>query len=284
MEMTMNPQRTRYLSSLLLTLPLAFGCTDDTGSTATDFMRSDDPSISPSWQSTMKAYQVTYQDEAAVVASLKLDPSTRTVTEPEINRTSYTTENGVVDVWFDDGVDKPFHGVHFRRNTEFHEQTWSNSSELLTKWEQGARIASEYIQQLTRLTPMVWVGAGTDAEYAHALSEGYDFQLALDGWPVWVDDLRVGVDAEGIYTFDTDELPYDAKESGTIDCRTQAEVESLFAQHDLSLASMFYTPPIFYGFMAETATLVPLVFATTNDQEEPRLVALPLDRAIPLEW
>ncbi|MGC4070574.1 MAG: hypothetical protein QM784_39080 [Polyangiaceae bacterium] len=266
------------LGSLLCALPLALGCAGESSAETKDLVRSDDPSVTTSWQSKMKSYRVTYQDEAAVVASLKLDPSTRTETEPEINRVAYTTDNGVVDIWYDDGVDRPFHGVHFKRNSDFREPSWSNSSELRTKWERGARIASEYIQQLTQLTPVVLVDAGTDENYADALTDGYDFILTIDGWPVWVDDLRVRVDDHGIYSFDTDELPYDATENGTIDCHTQAEVLSLLAQKNATLASTFVDPPIFYGFMTDTATLSPFVFAMGSG-EEARSFVVPLDRA-----
>jgi hypothetical protein len=271
-----------HLATLLTALSLSVGC--DNSSTETAYVRADDTSaIRTSWQNTMTAYRGTYQNESEVVSSLGLDAATRTVTDAEFNRFQYTTNDGIVDVWYDAGILQPYHGVQYQRSSALQEQTWTSSSELKQKWETGARVAAAYISQLTTLTPVVWVVAGTDTEYADALINGYEFWLTIDGWPLWVDDLHVTVDAKGIYDFHTNELAYDATESGSIDCRSQAEVDALLEAASLAAVDLgpALSPPIFYGFDKETLALTPfLLAADTTGDSEAGLAAVPLDRTI----
>ena len=171
----------------------------------------------------------------------------------------------------------PFTFQKFERDAPFKEMTWKGTAELHKKWEEGARTAAEYLSQVTELTPMVWVGDGSDDALAANLSDGYDFMLTVDSWPLWVDDLRIKVDASGVASFHTDELPYHATAKGTIDCRSKAEIDTLMEQEGLEALSSLQLPPIFYGFDTDTKTLSPLVIATSADGEGgPK--AVPLDR------
>jgi hypothetical protein len=271
------------LFALLLPFWLTVSCGDAEDSSEelrADYLRSDDSAVTTSWQTTMNSYQVIYQSEDEVVESLELDPSNRTVTDKELNRVSYSTGTGIVEMFYDEGRDEPYHAVSYLRDTEFHEQTWKNSSDLKKKWEAGALLGAKYISQLTKLTPVVWVGEGTDEAYATALSDGYAFLLTIDGWPLWVDQLGVTIDNEGVFEFHTAELPYDVKVDGTIDCRTQAEVKALLPKGYGPL-SIGFSPPIFYGFRTDTATLTPAYLAIGTDDSGGYAIAL--DRA-KTEW
>jgi hypothetical protein len=225
----------------------------------------------------MTNYEVSYQSEEELVESLGIDASTRVVTDASANRVKYTTKDGVVEMYFDEGFDEPFHVLMFERDAPFKEMTWKSSAELHEKWEEGARTAAVYLSQVTELTPMVWVGDGSDDALAANLTDGYDFILTVDSWPLWVDDLRIKVDASGVASLHTDELPYGATAKGSIDCRSKAEIDALIAHEGLEPLGSLKLPPILYGFDTDTKTLSPFVLVTSSDGEGgPR--AVPLDR------
>jgi hypothetical protein len=258
--------------------PACGGGANGGNSTSTPYIRSDDPEVVTSWQSQMPIYRATHQDEAAVVASLDLDTSTRTFIDVGLNRVRYTTPSGVVQVFYDDGFDKPFHTLKYLRNEPFQAQTWSDSADLYQKWQQGARLGAEYIGHLTKLRPLVLVGVATDEVYADALAHGYDFMLAIDDWPLWVDDMHISVDASGIYEFATDELAYSATEDGVIDCRTKDEVEAMLTQGGYAPLDSTKPLPIFYGFDVGTEMISPFYLAVSSG--EGGLAAIPMDRAV----
>ena len=97
---------------------------------------------------------------------------------------------------------------------------------------------------------------------------------------MFIDDLEVRVDADGVAEFASDELPSAASENGTIDCLTQTEVEALLASGGYVAADVGLSPPIFYGFDTERDRLDPFFLAVptgTGDTSGP--LAVPLDRS-----
>lgn len=269
------------LVGVALAAVFAAGCSDGGGTSPNsgDYWRSDSPSLKTGWRATMPGFEAAHMDEAAVVEALGLDASTRMVIDASLNRVGYATPTGTVSMFYDEGPSRPFHSLRYERSTEFVAQTWTSSSELQRLWAEGAAQAASYLKKVTTLTPVLFVGRGTDVERAAALNEGYEFLLAVDGWPVFIDDLEVLVDADGIAVFETDELPSAASESGTIDCRSQAEVEALVAAGGGAAADVGGPPPIFYAFDTERDRLSPLFLAvSTGNGDTNGPFAVPLDR------
>jgi len=260
----MAPNETfRALVVASLTLSSAVAC--DGGSSANSepasYLRSDSPELETAWPSTLPIYHALHQDEQAVVRALGLDASTRALVDENVNRLSFATATGNVQVFYDEGAAEPFHTLKYLRTAPFQAQTWSGAAELRSKWEAGARVAAEYLQQLTKLTPVVIVGRASDADYAEALTDGYQFMLAVDHRLVWVEDLEVRVDDQGISEFATDELVFDATRSGSADCLTQAEVQALLAESEYQTPDPSAPPPVYYGFDTDSSELAPFYLA-----------------------
>jgi hypothetical protein len=260
----MAPNET-FRALLVASLALSAAAACDGGSSANSepagYLRSDSPELETAWPSTLPIYHALHQDEEAVVRALGLDATTRALVGENVNRLSFTTATGNVQVFYDEGAAEPFHTLKYLRTEPFQAQTWSGSAELRSKWEAGARVAAEYLQKLTQLTPVVIVGRASDADYAKALTEGYQFMLAVDHRLVWVEDLEVRVDEQGIYEFTTDELVFDATRSGSADCLTQAEVEGLLAGSEYKTPDPSLAPPIYYGFATDVSELAPFYLA-----------------------
>lgn len=103
--------RTYYLgASFILSVALCAACEGNSGNPATvSYVRSDSTELKTDFQKSMTSYQVSYQSEEELVESLGIDASTRVVTEDSAYRVKYTTPDGVVEMYFDEGFDEPFH-------------------------------------------------------------------------------------------------------------------------------------------------------------------------------
>ncbi len=278
----MARKQTRFsitLASVTLSLALVLGCSDGAqgkGSSAAGYLRSDSSQITTSWQSKMTVYAGAYQNEQSVVEAFGLGQATRVVIDANLNRFRYETPEATVEVYFDEGLDKPFHTLKYRRAKAFEAATWSSGNDLQAKWEKGAQQVAEFLTKVTKLKPVILVGKGNEEAFGSALRDGYELMLTIDGWLVWIDDLSIQIDAHGVYAFSTDEIPYDATPSGTIDCRTQAEIEGILAQNQVVAPAGGLSPPICYGFLAETTQQLTPFYLAVGSEGGPN--PIPLDR------
>jgi hypothetical protein len=223
----------------------------------------------------MKIYSASYLSEPEVARRLGFEGATRTVDPfvPTISR--YEAAAGTLELLFGGGADKPFEMISYTRAAPPVPITWASSTELRQRWQKAATQAAAIVGLLTDLTPVVYVGTGTDAELAGELDRGFPLFLLLDGRLVWIDDMQVQVDTTGVYALRAEEFPAGATPVGEIEARTHAEVDALVSQAavvPLAIPGLAY--PIFYGFDVDTTSLRPYFLLD-------RLDTISLDRAAP---
>ena len=248
--------------SIGLAFVAAAGCSTSTTSPSA-FLTSDDPSIDHSWPTQIASYDATFLSEADVAKNLGLEGGARTAVASGPNHFRYETADATLDVEFDDGLDRPFRFVSYRRVADGVPIDATVDAGLRGRWEAAAGIAAAFASRLTRLTPVVQIGGGTDAERAKALQQSFSILfLAPDGHEVWVDGLFVQVDQSGVRAFDTQALPFDlVRGTGEIDCRTRDEVAASAAANQVGPI-----PPseqlVFLGYSGKLSdTLFPFYLA-----------------------
>jgi hypothetical protein len=246
----------RWIGLLALLVPLGAGCGNgNTDASQAPFVRSDSAAIDTSWPTGMKIYAGSYLSEAELVRRFGFEGATRTTIVDSLNRYHYEGADGALEVFFDEGLDKPFHAVSYTRNAAPVGITWTSSAELHERWQEAATRAAAFVSHLTDLTPVVHVGAGTDAELAKALQDGFVFFLLLDRRLLFGTS-SLKVDATGVYEMYVNEIPSAATPTRDIQARTRPEVDRLATQ--AALGSPLVIPgipdPVFYFFDAR-ATL-----------------------------
>jgi hypothetical protein len=284
--------RTTNRRTLPLSIGLAFvaaaaaGC--GTSATAPSpqgpFLTSDDPAIDHSWPTQLPSYDATFLSEADVAKNLGLDGGVRTQLASGTNQFRYETADATLEVDFQYGLDRPFSYVSYRRVASGVPIDSTVDAGLRGRWEAAAEVAAAFAGRLTRLTPVVQIGGGTDAERATALQQGFSMQfLAPDNREVWVDGFFLQVDQSGVRSFDTEALAYDlVPGTGAIDCRTREEVAAIATANKLGPI-----PPnaqlIFLGYSGKLSdTLFPFYLASDSGGA-PQGILLDRSIASPLE-
>lgn len=262
---------------MLVLAPLGAACGGGSDSARPNFERTDSTAVDSSWPTRLRVYAVAHLTEPAVARNLGFEGATRTRLDPTLERYRYERDGATLDVFFDDGLDRPYHSVTYTRQPAFEPIPWSTSAQLRQRWTEAATAATALVRGLTQLTPVVNVGAGTDADYALALAEGFTFFLLADGRLVFVDDARAEVGIYGVHSLHLDETPYQVAPSGEIDVRTRAEVDTIMAEAGLTAFTGFPRDPIFYGYFPDAMRLQPF-FLAVQPEGGPRPILL--DKAV----
>ncbi|MFZ5893913.1 MAG: hypothetical protein ACOY0T_22820 [Myxococcota bacterium] len=239
------------------------------------YLRSDDTALVPKWETEMPVYQGKFQSEQDIVQALQFDASTRELIEGYDNRVRYTSPAASLEIFFDEGFDRPFHSLRYKRTAPFKPPAAASGAALRQKWEHGADTIAGFVSALTKLTPVMLVRGDNDSEYADALANGYDIGLAINERLIGVDDMSAQVDEDGVFSFSTDELASDAVPSGTVQARTQAEIQAILST--AAVPTQIPTPPpIIYAFdFDDTLKILPYYLA---ERDEGGVFAIPMDR------